>query len=121
MGQIPLAVAGFKQGTGVWASGMPVTGPIDGQLLVDTGELDAGNYLFGITGSSSTDWVYDIQQRDATNSTNIDAQLRRPSAGNDDFLFPNKVTVAQGERLRVVMSGGTAGTVQMSIFAIPVG
>jgi hypothetical protein len=65
--------------------------------------------------------VYDLQHRNAANSGNIDSQRRRMTgAGNDDFMAPNKITVAEGERARVVLVGGVTGEIQMSIFALEV-
>ena len=102
---------------GVWTSGAILTNPVDTTVLVDTGELSAGNYLVALVGAGSVAWVYDAQQRDAANATTIDSQRRRPAAGNEDFLFATKIVVVAGERLRCVLVGGITGEVQMSIFA----
>lgn len=66
-------------------------------------------------------WVYDVQHRDAANAVNNDAQRRRLAAGNEDLLFPNKITLAEQERLRCVLVGAIVGEVQMSIFWMEVG
>lgn len=101
---------------GIWQSGAMFTNPVDTTLLVDTGALAAGNYLVAVVGAGSVAWVYDGQQRDAANATNIDSQRRRPAAGNEDFLFASKIALALNERLRCVLVGTIVGDVQMSIF-----
>lgn len=108
----------FVSGQGVWTDGTLFTNPVDGQVLCDTGELPRGRYLFGIEASASVDWVYDRQQRNAANDANTKSQRRRPRAGNEDFLCPNEITLDEGERLRVVLSGTIAGVVQVSIWRL---
>lgn len=112
---------GFLQGDQTWVSGSILTNPADQTVLVDTGPMTAGRYLFAVIGTSSVAWVYDVQQRDSANATNIDSQRRRVSAGTEDLLFPNKVTLAQNERLRCLLQGAIVGEVQMSIFWMEVG
>lgn len=106
----------FVPNRGVWVSGDVFTNPSDGQVLVDTGALEAGDYLVATAGAGSVAWVYDVQQRNAANDGNINAQRRRPAAGNEDYPFPNKVFVNEGERLRCVLSGTISGQVQMSVY-----
>lgn len=103
-------------GEGVWVAGSLLTNPEDTDILVDTGELPGGVYLFAVSGASDSAWVYDVQRRNAANTSNIASQRRRPPAGSEDFMFPNKIIVAPGERLRVVLVGGVTGEVQMSIY-----
>lgn len=113
---------GFLQGGSDWISGSVTVNPTDGAVLVDTGPLNAGNYLFATVIVSTVDSAADMQYRDATNATSIDSQRRLIAAGtNDDFLFPNKLTFAVNERLRVVQNGNVTGTVQSSIYWLEVG
>jgi hypothetical protein len=111
------SAGGSWSGACTWASGVIATNPSDGAVLVDTGVLTAGNYLFAITGTGSAAWVYDLQHRNAANDGNVDSQRRRPAAGNEDFPLPNKITIAAGQRLRAVLVGAVTGEIQMSIFA----
>lgn len=113
--------AGFLQGDTSWVSGSVNTNPADQTILVDSGAMTAGTYLFAVVGAGSVAWIYDVEQRNAANSANIDAQRRRPAAGNEDFLFPNKVTLAASERLRCILQGAVVGEVQMSLFWMEVG
>lgn len=112
---------GHLQGTTGWVSSSVVTNPGDNQVIVDTGALTAANYLFGVNGASNNTWTYDVQHRDSTNATTLDFVRRIPAAGNDDLLFPNKITLAQDERIRVVCVGTPTADVQLSIFYMEVG
>lgn len=114
---------GFVQGTATWTAGSVFNGaPIaDATVLVDTGALGAANYLFAIIGNGSVAWAYDVQHRNAGNTGNNAAQRRRLSAGPDDLLFGNKITLAANERVRVILVGDTTGEVQVSIMYMEVG
>lgn len=116
-----LGHTGLLFGEGVWQSGSVLTNPSDGDLLVDSGPLNQGYYLFAVMGAGSVAWVYDIQQRNADNDANVDSQRRRPAAGNEDCIFPSKVYVAQGQRLRCMLVGTIVGQVQLSVFTQEVG
>jgi hypothetical protein len=105
----------FVVNTGRWESGLIYTDPADGQVLVDSGSLEAGSYLIGGMGAGSAAWVYDIQHRNAANTATLDSQRRRPAAGNEDFLLPNKIPVGPGERVRLVLVGAVTGQIQMSL------
>lgn len=112
---------GYLQGTTGWVSGTVNTNPADQTVLVDSGALTAGSYLFAVVGAGSVAWIYDVQQRDSANATSVDSQRRRPAAGNEDFLFPNKITLASNERVRCILQGAVVGEVQMSLFYMEVG
>lgn len=103
-------------GEGKWIDGSILTNPTDGTLIVDTGQLPAGDYWFAIHGETSTDEAIEVQLRDAANSTNVKRQRRRPRTGDIDWIFPNKITVALNQRLRVIQVGNMTGEVQISIF-----
>lgn len=112
---------GHLQGTTDWISSSVVSNPGNNQVIVDTGAMVAGNYLLGVNGAATNTWTYDVQHRDSTNATTIDFIRRIPAAGNDDLLFPNKITLAQDERIRVVCVGTPTVDVQLSLFYMEVG
>ncbi len=112
---------GHLIGTGTWYSGSVATNPTTGTVLVDTGALGAGEYLVAFSGGGTVSWTYDAQHRNAANDANIDAQRRYCAAGNEDFIFPCKLTVAANQRFRAVLVGNITGDVQMSIFVLEVG
>lgn len=117
----PYSAGSFYVGTGAWTAGTVQTNPADTAVLADTGALPAGNYLVGVTGCASAAEVYDVQHRNAANAATLKTQRRRVRAlDNDDFLFPNKITLALNERIRVVQAGALVGEIQVSIFAVPV-
>jgi hypothetical protein len=115
------SAVGFIFGGGVWTIGSVLTNPADGAVIVDSGPLAGSNYLFSISGASSIDWVYDVQLRDATNANTLFSQRRRCKAGNEDFIFPNKLPMSTNQRLRLVLVGAIVGELQMSIFNNEVG
>jgi hypothetical protein len=108
---------------GTWHTGVVLTNPSNGDVLVDTGLISAlrgGYYLVGVVGSASVAIVYDLQLRNAANDTTVQSQRRRFAATdsnrNDDLLLPNKISIQQNERLRCVLVGGITGEVQLSLF-----
>jgi hypothetical protein len=113
---------GFLQGNSAWTAGAIQVNPVDTTVLVDSGPLVPGNYLFATVIATDTGETADIQYRDAANATNNDSQRRFVPAGqNDDFLFPNKLTLANNERIRIVQVGNLVGNVQASLFWLEVG
>jgi hypothetical protein len=116
-----LGAVGHLVGTGTWTSGLVLTNPADGALVVDTGPLTGSSYLIAFSGSTSANAVYDVQWRDATNTTNKLVIRRRPQAGNDDFIFASKITLLANERVRCVMVGAITGDIQLSAFVVEVG
>jgi hypothetical protein len=112
-----LMAVGHIHGDVNWTPGAIQTNPVDGTILVDTGTMNLGKYLFAVVLSSTVASSSEIQYRNVGNSASIAAQRRGCLAGfNDDFMFPNKLIINTGERLRVVQVGGVTGTVQASIF-----
>lgn len=108
-------------GPGFNLSGNLLTNPIDGTILIDTGELSGGSYYFGFIITSSVAAVVDIQHRDTANANNITLnRIRLASAGTDYPLFPNKISIDQHERIRLALFGGITGEIQGSIFYIQV-
>ena len=107
----------FYVADGLWEDGAEATNPTDNQILVDSGPLRAGNYLFAVIAGASVDWVYVLEHRNAANDANLNTQKRYPLAGNDDFFSPNKIAIGEGERLRVRLVGSITGVVQVSLFA----
>lgn len=110
----PQAV-GYFFGDGQWFEGDILTNPTNGTVLVDTGPLLKGVYLIAVTGAGSADWVYDLQHRDSANATTVEGQRRRPAAGNEDWVFGNKIPVDTNERIRAVLVGNVTGEIQMSL------
>lgn len=115
----PRAV-GHLHGLGTWVSSAVTTNPGSGQVIVSTGPLTAGSYLFGVDGSSDNTWTYDVKWMDITDTVTHQFIRRIPAAGNDDLLFPNKITVGDQERVKVVCVGTPTANVQLSLFYMEV-
>ena len=111
----PRAV-GHLHGLGFWVSSSVVTNPGNNQVIVSTGPLTAGTYLFGVNGASDNTWTYDVKWMDSTDTVTHQFIRRIPAAGNDDLLFPSKITIADQERVKVVCVGTPTANVQLSIF-----
>jgi hypothetical protein len=103
-------------GRGRWFPGSILTNPADTTLLADTGALDPGDYLIAVHGATSVDEAFDVQHRDSANSSNIEAQRRRPLKGDIDWVVPSRVRLAANERIRCIQVGNVTGEVQLSIF-----
>lgn len=102
-------------------AGSVLTNPSDSTVIVDTGQLEEGNYLFGFIISNSVAANIDIQHRDAANSSNIDfMRIRIANAGTEYPLFPSKIKIETNQRIRLIMSGGITGGIQANIFYIRV-
>jgi hypothetical protein len=116
------AVSGFFTGDGVLVDGAILTNPADQTVLADTGPLNVSgpagtwvDHLFAVTGCSNVALVYDIQHRDATNTTNLNVLRRRFGPGVDDKPFANKLAIGPNERLRVILQGSVTGEAQAAI------
>jgi hypothetical protein len=118
-----LTAVGHLFGTGWWYVGTVLTNPTAGTVLIDSGPLygQSNSYLIGVMGASTVNWAYDVQHRNAANDTNIHAQRRRPSAGNEDWNSPNKILVGSNERIRLVLLADVTGEIQVSLFLQEVG
>lgn len=102
-------------------AGSVLTNPADTTVIVDTGQLEEGNYLFGFIMESSVAANVDVQHRNAANSANVDfMRIRISDAGTEYPLFPSKIKIETNQRIRLVMSGGITGEIQANIFYIRV-
>jgi hypothetical protein len=111
----PISVYSQLLGDGVWVDGGDVTNPADQTVLVDTGPLPVASYLLSVSGSGSVAFTYQVQHRDSTNTVTLHAQTRRCAAGNEDYLFGNKIPVSPNDRVRAVLQGATVGIVGLSL------
>lgn len=112
----PRAV-GYQRGLGTWAAGAVLSNPTDNTVIVDTGPISpGGEYIFACYAAGSVAAVYDVEHRDAANASTLQSQRSRPAAGNDYFIFPNKITILNNERVRCSLRGGITGELQISIF-----
>ncbi len=105
--------------TGVWVDGAIATNPTAGDILADTGALTVGEYVFafllvamGLTSSGRLR----IEHRNAANAANLAAQTF--PIGADSVLepvFPTKISIVEGERIRVLAGTSITGDVEVSI------
>ncbi|RJQ37450.1 MAG: hypothetical protein C4555_06350 [Dehalococcoidia bacterium] len=112
-----LPTSTWQIGAGQWVDGDIDTNPSDGDVLVDTGALPEGNYLFTVVGRATVQATYEVQVRNAANNSTLSSQRRTIAAnGNDYFPLPNKILLSQNQRLRCVQSGNLTGDIELSIF-----
>lgn len=109
------------QREGDWISGTLVTGPAPGDVLVDTGTLEAGDYVFAFfmsTTQNST--IVRIEHRDAANAVTLrDQQFEMAKRAPIEPVIPTKLFIATDERMRVVnvLAPGTADVQASIMFA----
>ena len=108
--------------TGLKYPGDIYTNPADAQVLADTGQLQAGNYLFSFILHATVAAIVDIQHRNVANDGNVDTPVRVSVAANSNEypFYPSKINIVANQRVRIVLSGGITGNVQASIFSLPV-
>ena len=112
----PVEVYGQNLANG-WATEGSLVDPATDALLADTGGLDAGIYDFYIyIATSAAGMLTTLQHRNAANTANIKGQDFR-SETYTGHCWIRGYSIAASERLRVI-HGGSAGTVQVSIFHI---
>ncbi len=98
---------------GVSFSGGELVAPADLAVMADTLDQAAGDYflLVIISNGDTAANAYRVQRRDAANAANIWSQHIQQPAASNVRLFEQRVTLAQGERIRIQKAGaGGAGT-----------
>ena len=109
---------GSPQLNGIWTSGGVTVNPLANDVIVSTGALNAGDYLFQIMLNASVAAMFIIEHRNAADSSTLDS-IEVP-LGADQYIQPifgNKIILAQSERVRVIIKTGVTGNVQGSIFS----
>lgn len=93
------------------------TNPVDDALVADTGALSVGNYDVIVTVGASAAAHFAVQRRNAANGANVgDVPILYAAAGQSgQYRF--YYTLAEGERIRVIMDDALTGTVACSINA----
>lgn len=93
-----------------------LTNSTPGDVLADSGQLDVGNYLVTVHGFTDVAFEWDLQLRDASNTTTIWFIRRKEAAGNIDLLPGVKVTgLVANQRLRAVCVTGPGGGNQVCL------
>ena len=103
--------------TVAWVPSAVTTNPTDGTVLCDSGPLDPGLWLFGITGETDSSIVFDIK---AITLSQLLAR-RRPAAGDVDWLAPSQIRLPSGESVRVIIVGNPSAIVQLTLFGVWLG
>jgi len=107
-----------------WYSEGIKTNPIAGDLLADTGALSLADNLrspnktFKVMVSGTILARVEIQHRNAANSATLATQLLTVLADSQYLWDPtiSGITLAESERIRVVMFANALGSVSASIF-----
>lgn len=98
----------------VWVPSAVITNPTNGQIMCDSGALQAGLWLFSIVGDC------DVAIRYQVTAVNV-AQLladRRPAAGDIDWLQPSEVYLGPGEHVQATIVGNPSAIVQITLYGI---
>ena len=113
----------YLHGDGVWVSGTIATNPGAAAVLATTGAITGTSYyLVGCSvaarnpaGTTAIDFVYDFILYASDGSTPVYSQ-RRVATGQDDFILPSKIPIANGQMLKCVTVPAITGEFQASIF-----
>ena len=118
MGILSPLIQATAQLTGVWDDGALATNPSASQVLADTGQLEAGDYLFSFMVHSTVDSTMVLVHRNAADSADISSKEVPLSAGTFvEPVFGTKIALAANERIVVRMKGAITGDAQASIFS----
>lgn len=99
----------------VWVPSPIITNPIDGTIFCDSGLLSRGVWLFGVGGECDTSFVFEVKAVNAAKRL----ALRRPAAGDIDWLQPSQAQLDQGEIVRVACFGNPSNlTAQLTLWGI---
>lgn len=101
---------------GSWVAGGLTVNPSTNDVIVDTGALAAGPYVFEFLLDSTVDTRLIIEHRNAANSATLKSK-EVPLATNSwvQIVLGNDLDLLENERLRAIMKAGITGTVQGSI------
>jgi len=105
--------------TGGWSTEDLVTNPILGEVIADTGELDAGNYdaHIWVYNGNAGGTVFLFQHRNAANDANVREQVTYfTTLLFKEMVWLKNYPVGEGERLRIIINTAFAGNCQGSIF-----
>lgn len=100
-----------------WLSSGRVTNPTANQVLIDTGQLVAGPKNFAVYAASTAAAAFELQWRDATDTTTTKSQIVAAGANGFTYSPPllRDVEVAQNERFRVIQVANLTGSVSVSM------
>lgn len=102
-----------------WLASGRVTNPTLDQVLVDTGPLATGSYFFDVFAASSVAAIFEVQHRDAANTTTLKSQIVATPATSTTWGFsvPSStyLEVVTNQRIRVIQVAAVTGNVSVSI------
>lgn len=106
-----------------WVSSGRITNPTLDQVLVDTGQLPAGGRSFNAVASASVVGIFEVQLRDATNTTTLKSQILCVPA-NGTANIPEAAAncnfdMAANERIRIIQAVALTGISSCSLFYSP--
>jgi hypothetical protein len=95
-----------------------LTDPADATLVADTGAYVRGPLVeIRIVIGASAVCTVSLQRRNAANNANVGAVTRLYLGAGQSAEYVVPYMLADGERVRVVMSGGLTGNIQGTIYA----
>ncbi len=103
--------------SGAWAAGSVATNPSATDVLVTTGQLAAGDWLFSANMHSEAATTLQIAHRNAANSADLKAyDIPVPADTEIPIIIPIKIPMAKNERIVIRCKANVTGDVQASIF-----
>jgi hypothetical protein len=102
---------------GTWESGALATNPSQDDVLVDTGQLVAGDYFISFEMHSTAATKLIIAHRNAANDADLDDyEVPCPADTSIPVVVPVKLAAATNERFIVRCKANITGDAQASIF-----
>lgn len=102
-----------------WLSSGRITNPTLDQVLLDTGAVPAGAYWLKAQGASTVNSAFEVQYRDATNTTTLKSQIiATPTFGTTEpFDIPERFqfNMTANERIRIIQVAAVTGSVSVSL------
>jgi len=91
-------------------AGTEQTNPTAGTVIVDSGALPAGTYLFYVSIGASAAAQFQVQRRDAANGSNVGNPALKYIAAGQSAQFVYQTVLESNERVRVTMDDNLTGT-----------
>lgn len=102
-----------------WLSSGRLANPTLDQVLLDTGALPAGSYFFDAFAASTVQAAFELQLRDAANTTTVKSQIIAVPAFTTTWGFSVStqiyLDVTANQRLRIIQVAAVTGSVSVSL------
>jgi hypothetical protein len=116
MTRVVRSLSNKQTSSGTWVAGGLTVNPLANDVIVDTGALSVGDYLFEFFIDSTVATRLIIEHRNAANGATLKSK-EIPVAADSlvQIVLGNEFSLVDNERVRAIMKSSITGTVQGSI------